>query len=57
MIPCAPISEMAQPLWHKLETHSTKAVQRLKIYPAEHGLLGCRVASITEIADSLTEIC
>lgn len=35
---CAPISEMVQPLWSKLEAHHTQAVQRLKIYPAEHGL-------------------
>lgn len=54
---CAPISEMVQPLWSKLEAHHTQAVQRLKIYPAEHGLLGCRVSAITEIADFLTQIC
>lgn len=54
---CAPISEMVLPLWNKLEAHHTQAVQRLKIYPAEHGLLGCRVSAITEIADFLTEIC
>ncbi len=54
---CAPISEMVQPLWNKLKSHNTQAVQRLKIYPAEHGLLGCRVSAITEIADFLTDIC
>lgn len=54
---CAPISEMVQPLWDKLNSHTTQAVQRLKIYPAEHGLLGCRVSAIREIADFLTEIC
>jgi len=54
---CAPISEMVKPLWNMLEAHKTSAVQRLKIYPAEHGLLGCRISAITEIADFLTEIC
>lgn len=54
---CAPISEMIQPLWNKLKSHNTQAVQRLKIYPAEHGLLGCRFSAVTEIADFLTEIC
>ncbi len=54
---CAPISEMVKPLWDKLKAHETNAVQRLKIYPAEHGLLGCRISAITEIADFLTEIC
>ena len=54
---CAPISEMVKPLWDKLEAHETNAVQKLKIYPAEHGLLGCRISAITEIADFLTEIC
>ncbi len=54
---CAPISEMVQPLWNKLEAHNTQAVQRLKIYPAEHGPLGCRVSEITQIADFLIYIC
>ena len=54
---CAPISEMVLPLWNKLKSHNTQAVQRLKIYPAEHGLLGCRVSAITEIAAFLTDIC
>ena len=54
---CAPISEMVDPLWDKLKAHDTNAVQRLKIYPAEHGLLGCRISAITDIADFLTEIC
>ena len=54
---CAPVSEMVRPLWNKLEAHNTQAIQRLIIYPAEHGLLGCRISAITEIADFLTEIC
>ena len=54
---CAPICEMVEPLWSKLEAHDTNAVQRLKIYPAEHGLLGCRISVITEIANFLTKIC
>lgn len=54
---CAPIPEMVKPLWDKLEVYKTSAIQRLKIYPAEHGLLGCRVSAIAEIADFLTKIC
>ncbi len=54
---CAPISEMVQPLWDRLAAHSTQAVQRLKIYPAEHGLLGCRISAIEEIAGFLARIC
>ena len=54
---CAPVSEMVQPLWRKLESHETQAIQRLKIYPAEHGLLGCRISVISEIAAFLTDIC
>lgn len=54
---CAPISEMVQPLWDKLSKHTTKAKQQLKIYPAEHGLLGYRISVITDIAKFLSEIC
>ena len=54
---CAPISEMVQPLWDKLSGHTTDAVQELKIYPAEHGLLGRRISVITDIANFLAKIC
>ncbi len=54
---CAPFSQMVQPLWEKLGEYSANAVQRLKIFPAEHGLLGCRISVITEIAGFLEEIC
>lgn len=54
---CAPISEMVQPLWDKLSQHTTHAVQELKIYPTEHGLLGRRISVITDIANFLSKIC
>lgn len=54
---CAPISEMVRPLWDKLSRHTTDAKQELKIYPAEHGLLGCRISVIVDIANFLAEIC
>lgn len=54
---CAPISEMVQPLWNKLRGHTTDAVQELKIYPAEQGLLGHRISAITDIANFLSTIC
>lgn len=54
---CAPISEMVQPLWDKLNAYTTDAIQELKIYPTEHGLLGCRISAITDIANFLSKIC
>lgn len=54
---CAPIPEMVRPLWDKLSSHDTAARQELKIYPAEHGLLGCRISAILDIAEFLSEIC
>lgn len=40
-----------------LDAHPSEAIQRLKIYPAEHGLLGRRMTAITDIAAFLSDIC
>lgn len=54
---CAPLEEMVTPLWELLDAHPSEAIQRLKIYPAEHGLLGRRMTAITDIAAFLSDIC
>ena len=54
---CAPPEEMVMPLWDLLAQHPTSAVQRLKVYPTEHGLLGRRIAATTDIAEFLAAAC
>lgn len=53
---CAPPEEMVYPLWDRLRAHETRAVQRLEVYPAEHGLCGCRAAATEVIARFLEDV-
>lgn len=53
---CAPADKMFLPLWHKLRSHKTGSIQRLIEYPAGHGLLGCRCALITDIAQFISDV-
>lgn len=52
----SPIEEMILPLWNKLATHKTSAVQKLVEYPTEHGLIGRRISMIREIADFINRV-
>lgn len=52
---CAPAQTMFFPLWDKLQSHETGAVQRFFEYPASHGLLGCRTALIRDAAQFLAD--
>ena len=47
----SPIEEKILPLWNKLNSHKTNAIQKLVKYPTEHGLIGRRISMICEIAD------
>lgn len=51
----SPVNEMILPLWQKLESHQTDAVQKRIQYPTEHGLLGRRISMIKEIASFIEE--
>lgn len=60
----APICDMVDPLWNKISKESaggsltdSRPIHRLRTYPAEHGLLGRRVATIREIAQFLSDCC
>lgn len=53
---CAPPEEMVAPLWDRLRAHETAAIQRLVIYPAQHGLCGCRAAATEVIARFLADV-
>lgn len=60
----APICDMVNPLWDKLAAHmaterrnSLSAIQKLRTYPAEHGLLGRRTACIREIGEFICDCC
>lgn len=51
----SPLNEMILPLWQKLESHTTSAVQKKIELPTEHGLLGRRITVIKEIANFIEE--
>lgn len=53
---CAPGTAMFGPLWELLRQHNTCAIQRWRIYPAAHGLLGVRNALIRDIAAFLSDV-
>ena len=53
---CAPADKMFLPLWHNLQSHKTESIQRFIEYPAGHGLLGCRCALITDIAQFISDV-
>ena len=53
---CAPADKMFLPLWHNLQSHRTESIQRFIEYPAGHGLLGCRCALITDIAQFISDV-
>lgn len=40
---------MITPLWNKLNSRKTKAIQKVIHYPTEHGLLGRRISLIKEV--------
>lgn len=52
---CAPAARMFLPLWRLLQTRESRAVRRFVELPAGHGLLGCRVALIREVARFLAD--
>ena len=52
---CAPAERMFLPLWALLQQYKNGAVQRFRELPAGHGLLGCRVALLREIARFLAD--
>lgn len=52
---CAPAGQMFLPLWTKLQTYQTNAIQRFLELPAGHGLLGCRIALIRATAQFLND--
>lgn len=51
----SPLNEMILPLWQKLESHKTSAIQKKIELPTEHGLLGRRITVIKEIAKFIEE--
>ena len=53
---CAPADKMYLPLWRKLRSYETPAIQRLIEYTAGHGLLGCRSSLIKDIAQFLSDV-
>lgn len=53
---CAPADKMFLPLWYKLQSHETESIQRFVEYYAGHGLLGCRSALITDIAQFISDV-
>jgi len=52
----SPVNEMILPLWQKLESHKTEAIQKRIEYPTEHGLLGRRISVIKEIAGFINSV-
>jgi len=52
---CAPAGQMIEPLSKLLKRHKTNAVQRVRHYPAAHGLLGCRTEIIRDAASFLSD--
>lgn len=53
---CAPADKMFRPLWNLLQESRTGAIQRFTEYPAGHGLLGCRIALIEDVARFLSDV-
>lgn len=53
---CAPADKMFISLWHRLQSYETKSIQRFAEYSAGHGLLGCRCALITDIAQFISDV-
>lgn len=53
----SPVEEMVYPLWNLLKAHKTSAVQKLILYPTEHGLIGRRISTIKEIAEFINKTC
>lgn len=52
----SPINEMILPLWQKLASHKSSALQKLVEYPTEHGLIGRRISTIREIAEFINSV-
>lgn len=52
---CAPANRMVEPLLKMLQKHKTGAIQRIRHYPAGHGLLGCRTEIIRDVAQFLSD--
>lgn len=48
--------KMIVPLWNKLSSGKTSAVQRLIEYPVEHGLIGRRISVIRDIAEFISSV-
>lgn len=48
--------KMIVPLWNKLSSGKTYAVQRLIEYPVEHGLIGRRISVIRDIAEFISSV-
>lgn len=53
---CAPADEIFLPLWKLLKARQTTAVQRYLTFPTGHGLLGCRISAIYEIAHFISDV-
>lgn len=52
----ASLEEMFQPLWELLEAHETTAIQRLKTFPASHGLCTSRTELIRFVAQFVADV-
>ena len=46
---------MVDPLWNLLKEHETSALQKLVLFPTEHGLIGRRISTIREIGKFISE--
>lgn len=53
----SPVDEMIYPLWNLLKSYNTVAIQKLILYPTEHGLIGRRISTIKEIGKFISETC
>lgn len=51
----SPKEEMVDPLWNLLKEHETSALQKLVLFPTEHGLIGRRISTIREIGKFISE--
>ncbi len=51
----APPEIMVRPFWKALTERPSSAIRRLRSYPVEHGLLGCRVGLTEEIAQFIAD--